>query len=113
MWLSGNKPQLVAMRIWVRLLASLTGLRIRRCHKLCGVGRRFGLDPMYTGSCTSDLTLSLGIYLYHRCGPKKENSHNFLELMTFLLMLYDLKHAEVKVCFMFSCLEVFVLKVEK
>jgi len=36
--------RLGTMRLQVRSLASLSGLRIWRCHS-CGVGRRCGLDP--------------------------------------------------------------------
>ena len=35
------------MRIWVQSLASLSGLRTRCCHKLCGAGsRRATLDSV-------------------------------------------------------------------
>ena len=34
LWLSGLRTQLVSMRMWVRSLASFTGLRIRHCCKL-------------------------------------------------------------------------------
>ena len=37
--------QLVSMRMQVPSLASLRGLRIRRCHELCCVGCRDGSDP--------------------------------------------------------------------
>ena len=43
-WLSGLRTQLGSMRTWVQSLASLSGLRIQRCHELC-VGRRCGWDP--------------------------------------------------------------------
>ena len=33
------------MRLWVRSLASLSGLRIMHCCELCGIGHRCGLDP--------------------------------------------------------------------
>ena len=34
-WLSGNEPRLVSMRMWVRSLASFSGLRIQCCRELC------------------------------------------------------------------------------
>ena len=37
----------------------------------CGVGHRRGLDLVLAGSCSSDLTPSLGTSICHRCGPKK------------------------------------------
>ena len=37
--------RLGTMRLWVQLLASLSGLRIQ-CAMSCGVGRRHGLDPV-------------------------------------------------------------------
>ena len=42
----------------------------------CGEGGRRGSDPglcavIYAGSCSSDLTPSLGTSMCRRCGPKK------------------------------------------
>ena len=34
LWLSRLQAQLVSVRMWVRFLASPSGLRIQRCHKL-------------------------------------------------------------------------------
>ena len=34
LWLSGLRTQLESMRLWVRSLALLTGLRIRHCREL-------------------------------------------------------------------------------
>ena len=33
-WFSGLRTQLISIRMWVQLLASLSGLRILCCHKL-------------------------------------------------------------------------------
>ena len=43
LWFSSNGTQLVSMRIWVRSLALLSGLRILHCHELwCRLQMRFG-----------------------------------------------------------------------
>ena len=34
LWLSGKRTQLGTMRLWVRSLALLSGLRIQRCREL-------------------------------------------------------------------------------
>ena len=44
MWLSGLRTQLVSMKIEVRCLASLSGLRIWHCRE-SGIGHRCGSDP--------------------------------------------------------------------
>ena len=46
LWLSGNKTQLVSMRMWVPSLAPITRLRIPRCHEH-GIGHRCGSDPVW------------------------------------------------------------------
>ena len=45
LWLSRLRTQLVSMRTQVRSLASLRGLRIRRCYELW-CSHRHGLDPV-------------------------------------------------------------------
>ena len=69
--------QQLSMRMWVRSLASFSGLRIRQYPKLwcnsdmaripccCGCG--------VASSYSSDSTPSLGTSICHRCGPKKKN----------------------------------------
>ena len=42
----GKRIRLGTMRVRVRSLASLSGLRIWRCHELCCVGRRCDWDPV-------------------------------------------------------------------
>ena len=63
------------MRLWVQSIPSLSGLRIWRCCEL------WCRSQMWLGSCvavsmassgSSDLTLSLGISVCHRCGPEKQ-----------------------------------------
>ena len=41
----------VSIRTKVWSLASLSGLRIRHCHELCGIGHRCGLDPALLWLC--------------------------------------------------------------
>ena len=41
----GSRTQLGSMKVRVRSLASLRGLRVRHLAVSCGVGRRHGSDP--------------------------------------------------------------------
>ena len=64
------------MRIWVRSLSSLSRLRIWSCRELwCRSKTRLRSDVamavVQAGSCSSDLTASLGTSICLRCGPKK------------------------------------------
>ena len=52
LWLRGNKPDLVSMRMWAQCLAPLSGIRIWHCCELwcrlqiwcgCGVGQQLQL----------------------------------------------------------------------
>ena len=74
--------RLVSMRTRVQSLASLSRLRIWRCHELwCSLQMRLGSDVAvavtYTGSCSSNLIPSLGTSICHVCGPKKKGKKNF------------------------------------
>ena len=65
MWLSGNKSDLVTMRIWVQSLALLSGLRIWHCCELwCRLptllGSGVAVAVVQAGSYSSDWTPSLG-----------------------------------------------------
>ena len=67
---------LVSMRMRVWFLASLSGLRIWHCHELfCRSQTQLrsgvAVAMVYTGSCSSVLTPSLGTSTCHRCSPKK------------------------------------------
>ena len=67
------------MRMWVRSLASLSGLRIRCCHELwCKLQTRLGsglaVAVAVAGSCNSDLIPSLGSPMCCRCGPTKKKN---------------------------------------
>ena len=71
-WLSANEP----IRIWVQSLASLNGLRIRRCHELfCRsqilLGSNVAVAVVKASSCSSDSTSSLGTSISCTCGPKQ------------------------------------------
>ena len=64
------------MRMQVRLLASLSGLRIRCCHELwhrlqMRLGSRVSVAVVQVPCYSSDLIPSLRTSIYHRCGPKK------------------------------------------
>ena len=64
------------MRLWVRSLASLSGLRIQRCHELwCRSQTRLrsgmAVAVVQASSYSSNKTPSLGISLCRGCGPKK------------------------------------------
>ena len=67
--------QLGTTRLRVQSLASLSGLRIRCC---CELWCRSQMWPgsciavAVAGSCSSDLTPSLGISICCKCGPKKQ-----------------------------------------
>ena len=68
------KIQLVSMRMQVRLLASLSGLRIWHCCKLrCSLKMQFRSRVALTvaSRCSSDLTPILGTSICHRCSPKE------------------------------------------
>lgn len=68
-----QQTQLVSMRMWVGLLASLNGLVIWHCHKLQHKSRmqlRSGIAVavMYAGSYNSDSIL--GTFICRECSPK-------------------------------------------
>ena len=63
------------MRMWVRSLALLSGLRIWGCHeRWCRSQTQ--LRSGMAGSCSSDSTPSLGTSMCHGCDPKKEGNDN-------------------------------------
>ena len=69
--------QLGTMRLWVRSLVSLSGLKIRRCRGLwcrsqTWLGSGVAVAVMQAGSCSSHSTPSLGTSVCHGCGPKKQ-----------------------------------------
>ena len=56
-----------------------SGLRIRHCHELwcrsqmwLGSGVDVAVAVVWAGSCSSDLTPSLGTSMHCRCGPRKK-----------------------------------------
>ena len=61
-----KRIQLGTIRLRVRSLASLGGLRICRCREL------WCRSQTQLGSCSSHWTPSLGTSLCHECGPTKE-----------------------------------------
>src|SRR5512134_2112105 len=64
------------MRLRVRSLPLLSGLRIWRCRELwcrlqTQLGSHVAVSVMQDGSCSSNSTPSLGTSICHRCSPKK------------------------------------------
>ena len=67
------------MRLRVRSLASLSGLRIQCCCELwCRSQTRLRFGVAVAGSYSSDLVPSLGTSICQGCGPKKQNKANAL-----------------------------------
>ena len=80
LWLNRLRTQLVYMMMRVQSLVSLSGLRIRYCHKLqCRLRMQLGsgitVAVAYTDCSSSDLTPRLGTSMCHRFGPKKEKKN--------------------------------------
>ena len=72
----GKRIRLGIMRLRVPSLASLSGLRIRHCHKLrcrsqIQLGSGIAVAVVQTRGYSSDSTPSLGTSIYRRCCPKK------------------------------------------
>ena len=62
---AGEEPSIVSLRMWVQSLASLSGLRVWCCHRLqcrshVGLRSCVAVAVMLVGSCSPDLTSSLG-----------------------------------------------------
>ena len=71
----GLKTQPVSMRMWVRSLDPLSGLRIWCCHELwCRWQTRLGSGVAVTvaGSCGSNSTPGLGTSIRCKSAPKKK-----------------------------------------
>ena len=71
------EPDIGPMRMRVRSLALLSGLRIRHCYELqcksqMQLGSSVAVAVVKTGSCSSDLTPNLGTSICRRCGHKKK-----------------------------------------
>ena len=79
LWLSRLRTQLVSMRMWVRFLALLSGLRVWCCHDLrcrskiqLRSGMVVAVAVAVASSCSSNSTPSLGTSICHSCGPKNQ-----------------------------------------
>ena len=93
LWLSGLSTRLVFLRMWVRSLGSLGGLRIQPCCELwCRsqkpLGSCIAAAVVQAKSCSSDSTSSLGTSICRRYGPKKKkkkkkNFNDFKENLSF------------------------------
>ena len=72
-----KRTRLVSMGMQVQSLASLSGLRIWCCCELLcrsqmQLGSVIAMAVATAGSCSVDLTPSLGTSICCRCGPKKK-----------------------------------------
>ena len=69
-----KRIQLGTMRLWVRSLASISGLRVRRCRELwCRSQTQLGSGiAVVAAKASSDQTPSLGTSICPRCNPKKK-----------------------------------------
>ena len=70
-----KRIQLVTVRLWVRSMASLSGLRIRcHCELWCRLQMQLGsgivMAVVQAGSCSSNSTFSLGTSICCGCSPK-------------------------------------------
>ena len=83
---AGSESWLVSMRIWVRVLASLSGLRFWNCHKWqhglqmwlrCCVA----VATVSAGHCSSSSSPSLGTSKCCMYSPKKKNEWTLVETM--------------------------------
>ena len=63
----------MSMRLQVRSLTSLSGLKIQPCRELgCRSQMWFRSCVVVAGSCSSDVTPSLGMSICYRDGRKKK-----------------------------------------
>ena len=70
-----KRIRLGTMRFQVGSLASLSGLRIQRCHELWWRSKTWlGSGMAVAGSNSSDSTPSLGMSMCRECGPKKQRN---------------------------------------
>ena len=89
------------MRSCVQSLDSLSGLRIWCCHKLwcrlqMWLRSCIAMAVAVAGSCISDSTPSLGIFICHRYSPKKQEKKKRSKLK-----IQNLKHSKKKTtCYM-------------
>ena len=91
LWLRALRTQLVSMRMQVLLLASLSGLRIRRCHELwcrsqMQLGSGVAVAVAWAGGYSSDWTPSLETSICHECGPKKTKKKKLFLNITFITL---------------------------
>ena len=97
------------MRLWVRSVASLSGLKMRRCRELwCRLQLRchVAVAVVEAGSCSSNPTPSLGTAMCHRCGSEKtppKKTHKFsLQRFPFLLVYLPFIAQSSTICASFS-----------
>ena len=90
--------QLVTRRVWVRSLASFSGLRIQHCHELWCRQKtqlRFCVPAavMQTSSCSSDSTPNLGTSICHGCSPKKNRARERMCVGVYMYQWVTLLHS--------------------
>ena len=72
--------RLGTIRLQVRSLALLSGLRIQHCRELCRSHTQLrpgvAMSAVQASSCSSNLTPSLGNSICHRCHSKKKKYKN-------------------------------------
>ena len=76
-----KKIQLVSMRMWIPSLASFSGLGIwccceMRCKSQTQLGSQVSVAVVKAGSCSSNLSPSLGTSRSYGCGPLNNNNKN-------------------------------------
>ena len=71
-----KRIRLGTMRLWVRSLASLSGLRILHCHELWHRSHMARIWHCY--GCSSDSNPGLGTSICLGCGPKKQKKKKVL-----------------------------------
>ena len=81
------------MKMWVQSLALLSGLRIQHCSKpqcrlQIWLASYVAVAVVEAGSSNLDLTPSLGTFICHRFGPKKEREKKKI----FSLPVFELEH---------------------
>ena len=77
--------QLVSVRMYSDPWPSSVGRRGSSIAVSCGVGHRRGSDPR---CCGADSTPSLGTYICHGCGHKKQKIKRGIPLHLFLFFLF-------------------------
>ena len=81
-----KRIRLGTVRLWVRSLASLSGLRIWHCRELwrrsqMRLGSCVAVAVVWTSNCNSNSTSSLGTSICLECGPKSKKKKRCLVML--------------------------------